>query len=85
MGSAARLIVEGGVGIDAECVDISVGGMTLRGNYVPSQGEVLTVEIPAPTAGLPRPPLVARVEVKRCHQIEGALYEIGGAIIEVIG
>lgn len=85
MGSAARLIIEGGAAIEAECVDISVGGMTLRGNYVPGEGEVLIVEVPTPTTGLPRPPLVARVEIKRCHQISEELYEMGGAIIEVIG
>lgn len=85
MGSAARLVFEAGHGIDAECVDISVGGMTLRANYVPGKAEVLIVEVPAPTSGLPRPPLVARVEVKRCHQISPELYEIGGAIVEIIG
>lgn len=85
MGSAARLVFVGGTSLDAECVDISVGGMTLRANYVPGDGEVLIVEVPPPTTGLPRPPLVARVEVKRCNQIRPDLYEIGGAIVEIIG
>lgn len=85
MGSAARLIFERSDAIDAECVDISVGGMTLRANYVPGQSEVLVVEVPPPTSGLPRPPLRARVEVKRCHQVGPDLYEIGGAIVQIIG
>lgn len=85
MGSAARLVFEGKEAIDAECVDISVGGMTLRANYVPGQLEVLVVEVPPPTNGLPRPPLRARVQVRRCHRIGPELYEIGGAIIQVIG
>lgn len=85
MGSEARLVFEGGHVIDAECVDISVGGISLRANYVPGEAEVLIVEVPAPTVGYPRPPLVARVEVRRCHQVGSDLYEIGGAIVDIIG
>lgn len=85
MGSAARLVFEGRESMPAECVDISVGGMTLRAAYVPGEAEVLVVEVPAPASGLGRPPLVARVEVRRCHQLASGLYEIGGAIIEIIG
>lgn len=85
LGTTARLVFDSGEVIEAECVDISVGGLSLRTNYVPGEGEVLTVEVPTPTCGPSRPPLVARVEVKRCHHIGPGLYEIGGAIVEIIG
>lgn len=85
MGSGARILFEDGDLIDAECIELSVGGMTLRANYVPGEGEVLTVEILAPDGGLPRPPLVARLAVKRCHCVSEGRYEIGGAIVEVVG
>lgn len=84
MGSAARILFEHAQAVEAECVELSVGGMTLRAGYVPGEGEVLLVEILCPDSGLPRPPLLARVAVRRCHSVEPGLYEIGGAIVEIV-
>ena len=85
LGTSAHLVFDSGETIEAECVDISVGGMLLRAKYAAAEGEVLIVEVPTPTCGPPRPSLVARVEVRRCHNIGPELYEIGGAIVEIIG
>lgn len=73
-----------GEAVRGECVDLSVGGMTLRAAYVPSAAEVLEVVVASPQGALSRPPLVARVEVRRCHALGDGVYEIGGAIVEVV-
>lgn len=67
-----------------ECLDLSVGGMTLRAAYVPAEAEVLEVVVASPEGPLSRPPLVARVEVRRCHAVGDGVYEIGGAIVAVV-
>lgn len=85
MGSMARIYLDGSESIEAECVELSVGGMTLRANYVPGEAEELKVEVPTPYSGVERPPLVVRLAVKRCHCVGPGVYEIGGAIVEVIG
>ena len=68
----------------AECVELSVGGMTLHSDYVPGEGERMTVEVAGAEAPLMRPPMRVRLEVKRCHRLRDSVYEIGGAIVEVI-
>ncbi len=85
LGSPARIVFDGGDSIEAECIELSVGGMTLRADYVPGEAEIIQVEVHAPAGGMERPPLVARVEVRRCHQYEPGIYEIGGAIVEIVG
>jgi hypothetical protein len=85
LGSPARIILDGGDVIAAQCVQLSVSGMTLHADYVPGEAEVIEVEVHSPPGAMERPPLVARVEVRRCHQIDAGLYEIGGSIIEIVG
>jgi hypothetical protein len=85
MGSQARILPEGADPVEAECVELSVGGMTLRSAYVPGEAEVLTVEVASPAGALQRPPLVARILVKRCHTFAPGVYEIGAEIVQIIG
>lgn len=85
LGSRARILLEHGEVIEAQCIELSVGGMTLQARYVPGEAEVIKVEVAAPTGGLERPPLIARLQVRRCHCVAADLYEIGGAIVEIIG
>tara|TARA_R110002049_G_scaffold59920_13_gene161737 strand:- start:2265 stop:2573 length:309 start_codon:yes stop_codon:yes gene_type:complete len=85
MGSPARILFDDAAPVDAECVELSVGGMTLRSAYVPGEAEVLTVEVYSPPGGLERPPLIAHLRVKRCHMVSPGDYEVGGEIVEVIG
>lgn len=84
-GSQARIRLPHGEVVDAECVELSVGGMTLRAGYVPGESEQVVVEVPAPAGGLSRPPLVVRVRVCRCHMVSRGWYEIGAEIIEIVG
>lgn len=69
-----------------ECSDLSVGGMTLRTEYVPRPEEELEVFLMPPRIqGEPAQPFSARARVTRCHEIErGQLYELGLIIIEVL-
>jgi hypothetical protein len=85
IGSQARIVLDHGEVIEAECIELSVSGMTLRARYVPGESEVIEVEVPAPAGGLDRPPLVARLQVCRCHCVGGDVYEIGGAIVRIVG
>lgn len=85
LGCPATIRLRNGQNIEAECVELSVGGMTLRAAYVPGEAEVLEVVIASPDDRLDRPPLVTRLEVRRCHAVEDGLYEIGGATVRVVG
>ncbi|BAL26221.1 hypothetical protein [Azoarcus sp. KH32C] len=85
LGCQATIRLKSGESIPAECVEISVGGMTLRSSYVPGQAEVLEVIIASPGGQVARPPLVTRLEVKRCHALGQGLYEIGGTTVRVVG
>ena len=84
LGCAAAIRLRTGERIPAECVELSVGGMTLRAAYVPGEAEVLEVVVSGPADGLGRPPLVTRLEVRRCHALGEGRYEIGGAIVRVV-
>lgn len=84
MGSAARILPARGAPVEAQCVELSVGGMTLRADYVPGEAEIFTVELLSPPGGLERPPLLAQVEVRRCHGVGEGRYEIGVAILRVL-
>jgi len=75
---------EGGK-IAAECIELSVAGMTLRANYVPAEGEVVEVAVASPHETMDRPPLMTRLRVTRCHPVPDGRYEIGGAIVRVVG
>jgi hypothetical protein len=81
LGCTAAIHLPGGETVAAECIELSISGMTLHAAYVPGQAEVLTVAVLSPTGGTP---LVTRLEVKRCHGLGGGRYEIGGAILRVV-
>ena len=68
----------------AHCVELSIGGMTLHADYVPGEAEQFVVEVGSPEGRVERPPLVVRVEVKRCNLIDEGIYELGLATIDVI-
>lgn len=86
LGSEAAILLAHGDRIEAECMELSVSGMTLRAPYVPGESEVITVEVaPPPASGIERPPLLVRLAVLRCHPLDDGRYEIGGTTIEIIG
>ncbi|ATE60963.1 PilZ domain-containing protein [Thauera sinica] len=85
IGCPALIHLGEGRRIPAKCMELGVGGMTLHAAYVPGEGEVLEVAVAAPEGGIERPPLVARLRVKRCNALGGGMYEIGGAIVRVVG
>lgn len=84
LGSRATIRLARGEDVVAQCVELSVGGMTLRGAYVPRESEILEVEVLPPAGGIARPPLVVRLRVGHCHAIDAGAYEIGGAIVGVV-
>lgn len=59
--------------------------MTLRAAYVPGEYEVIEVAVMSPSERVERPPLVTRLKVMRCHALGDGRYEIGGAIVRVVG
>ena len=85
IGCPALIQLGEGRRIPAKCMELGVGGMTLHAAYVPGEGEVLEVAVAAPEGGVERPPLVVRLQVKRCNAQGGGQYEIGGAIVRVVG
>ena len=76
LGCAAFIALRDGSRVDATCVELGVGGMTLNAAYVPGQNEVLTVAVLGPQgeATLDRPPLIARLEVRRCNALGNGQY-----------
>ena len=68
------------------CIDLSVNGLTIHTNFVPRPGEELEVTVLPPRAGeIMTPPMMARVRVKRCHELEqGEVYEIGLEIVTIL-
>lgn len=84
-GIEARIHVTGSVQpMAARCTDVGVGGLTLRGSYVPQDGEVLRVEVSSPGNQRTFPPLNVRAVVRRCHLRAPGDYEIGVEIVEVL-
>ncbi len=69
---------------EARCLEIGTGGLTLESRYVPRVAEVLDVLVRQPDGGVDRPPLHARVEVKRCHKTESGDYQLGAQILQVL-
>lgn len=69
------------------CIELSVGGMTLRTSFVPRPEEQFEVTIRPPRGpGVTSPPMTARVRVRRCHEVEAGLeYEIGVEIVKILG
>ncbi|ENO90624.1 hypothetical protein [Thauera linaloolentis] len=86
LGCPAFIALRSGERIDAVCVEIGVGGMTLHAAYVPERNEVIDVAVlgpqGSPTPG--RPPLLGKLEVTRCNALGDGLYEIGGRILRVV-
>lgn len=70
----------------AVCADLSVDGMTLHTAYVPRPGEKFEVIVRPASGLLPgATPMHVRVQVRRCHAIQGsALFEVGVKILEVL-
>lgn len=85
LGCPASILLRGGESIAAECIELSIGGMTLHAAYVPGEAEVIEVLVASPGSQLDRPPLVTRLKVTRCHALGDGRYEIGGSIVRVIG
>ncbi|MDR1887868.1 MAG: PilZ domain-containing protein [Zoogloeaceae bacterium] len=85
LGCTAHIQSRDGREIQAECVELSVSGMTLHANYIPGEGEVVKVVIAQPNGPINRPPLVTHLRVSRCFVLPDGRYEIGGAIVRVVG
>lgn len=85
LGCSASILLRDGTAIAAECIELSVSGMTLHAAYVPGESEVIEVAIASPSERVERPPLVTRLKVVRCHALGDGRYEIGGSIVRVIG
>lgn len=84
LGCSASILLANGEAVPAECVDLSIGGMTLRAAYVPGESEVIEVAVISPSDRVDRPPLVTRLKVTRCHALGDGRYEIGGTIVRVV-
>lgn len=84
LGCAATLRSPQGERWEAQCLDLSVGGMTLVTAYVPGEGEVVEVEVQLPAERPTAPPLRVTARVKRCHDRGGGHYELGLETVRVI-
>ncbi|MDR2881667.1 MAG: PilZ domain-containing protein [Azoarcus sp.] len=84
LGCSAHIRLNEGEEVSAECIELSVSGMTLRSQYVPAEGEVVEVVI-ASHDNMGRPPLVTHLRVTRCHALSGGQYEIGGSTVRIVG
>jgi len=86
VGCSAHIRLNEGEEISAECIELSVSGMTLRAPYIPAEGEVVEVVIASPEGDkIKRPPLVTHLRVTRCHALTGGQYEIGGSTVRIVG
>jgi hypothetical protein len=84
MGCNAWIKPAGKSPLEAECIELGVGGMTLRSGYVPGEGETLEVQVSPLPGAKGAAPLRATVQVKRCHEAEPGRFEIGVAILQVL-
>ncbi len=84
LGCTAAILLADGKSVPAECIEISVSGMTLHARYVPGEAETVKVMVMSPGEQSSRPPLVTYLEVRRCHALGDGLYEIGGATVRVV-
>jgi hypothetical protein len=85
LGCSAYIQSRDGGKVQAECIELSVSGMTLHANFVPGEGEVIEVVVVQPNDRIDRPPLVTRLKVTRCFALPDGRYEIGGSIVRVVG
>jgi hypothetical protein len=85
LGCSAYIQSHAGDKIPAECIELSVSGMTLYAAFVPGEGEVIEVVIASPSDHVDRPPLITRLKVTRCFALPDGRYEIGGSIVRVVG
>jgi hypothetical protein len=84
LGCPALLRPRSGAPVMGQCLELSVGGMTVVAGYVPGAEEILEVEIMPPKESVAMPPLRAKAQVKRCHQLGAGRYEIGLVILKVL-
>ncbi|MCX7946189.1 MAG: PilZ domain-containing protein [Hydrogenophilus sp.] len=82
-GLQAHLVTARGEHYEGVCTELSVGGLTLRANYVPALREQMMVQVnqPGGVGGGSIHPLRVRLEVRRCEVVEEGgefRYEIGG-------
>lgn len=83
LGCPAFIRQRGQAPVPADCLEISVRGMTLVAAFVPGESEVLEVEVCPP--GRPGGhPLRAKLRVTRCHPVAPGRFEIGGETLYVI-
>ncbi|MDR2014679.1 MAG: PilZ domain-containing protein [Azoarcus sp.] len=85
LGCSAHIRPSEGNEVTAECIELSVSGMTLRASYVPAKGEVVEVVIASPSDKAEYPPLVTHLRVTRCHALDSGQYEIGGSTVRIVG
>lgn len=85
LGTPARILLVDGSHVEALCVELSVGGLTLQSRYVPGEAKQLEVVVESPGGRVTAPPLHVRLSVKRCIALEDQQFEIGGEIVEVLG
>ena len=86
LGCSAYIRPNEGKEITAECIELSVSGMTLRASYVPAEGEVVEVVVASPSnSKMECPPLVTHLRVTRCHALNSGQYEIGGSTVRIVG
>jgi len=86
LGCPAFIALRSGERVDATCIEIGVGGMTLHAAYVPARNEIIDVAVLGPQ-GSPtpdRPPLITKLEVLRCNARGDGRNEIGGRIVRVV-
>lgn len=76
--------MQSGQRIEAQCVELGVGGMTLHVDYVPSEAEVLRVEVSPSESPVLQQSLLADIVVRRCHALEDGRYELGCEIVQIL-
>lgn len=84
LGVPARIRLEDDSEIEARCLDLSVRGLTLQSEFVPSRGELLEIFVDSPGGRVEAAPLHVRLEVKRSLDLGDGQYEFGGEIVEVL-
>lgn len=82
--SSAAIVLKSGQRIDAQCVELGVGGLALHADYVPREEEQLRVEVYPSESAATFSTLVADVVVRRCHPLEDGRYEIGCEIVQIV-
>ena len=85
LGCPAQIRNAAGQRFPAECVELSVSGMTLRSRYVPAELEEIEVAVLPPPESIAFRPLTAWVSVRRCHALGNGVFELGVATLRITG